>query len=251
MERVRAQTFLPLRARKPRDARMGPVAYAAILAVGAVLWWLSSSYPASMPFWMPWDFSPSEYLATALVLLWFWRGLALAPAGERPAIWRRAVFLIGLALIYAVLQTRFEYWSQHMFFLHRLQHVTMHHLGPFLIALGGAGATIRRGMPRWARQAIDSPARRAADRRSATARPRGRVSSSGCSPSGSSRRSISARSASTLRLDALMTWKRCRPRKRSGFAPRSAGIDVNASAAPCHWSSSRDHRRRRRASAMA
>ena len=78
MERVRAQTFLPLRATEPRGVRMGPVAYAAILAVGAVLWWLSSSHPALLPFWMPWDFSPTEYLATALVLLWFCRGLALA-----------------------------------------------------------------------------------------------------------------------------------------------------------------------------
>ena len=158
MERVRAQTFLPLRATEPRGVRMGPVAYAAILAVGAVLWWLSSSHPALLPFWMPWDFSPTEYLATALVLLWFCRGLALARSGEGPAIWRRAAFLIGLALIYAVLQTRFDYWAQHMFFLHRLQHVTMHHLGPFLIALGGAGATIKRGMPQWVRQAIESPA---------------------------------------------------------------------------------------------
>ena len=58
------------------------MAYAAILAVGAVLWWLSSSHPALLPFWMPWDFSPTEYLATALVLLWFCRGLALAPFGR-------------------------------------------------------------------------------------------------------------------------------------------------------------------------
>ena len=60
-------------------------------------------------------FFPTEYLATALVLLWFCRGLALARSGEGPAIWRRAAFLIGLALIYAVLQTRFDYWAQHMF----------------------------------------------------------------------------------------------------------------------------------------
>lgn len=154
MERVRSQTFLPLRATEPRAAQ---AAYAAIAALGALLWWLSESHPALMPFWMPWDFSPPEYLATALILLWFCRGLASAPLAERPPIWRCAVFLAGVAAIYFVLQTRFDYWAQHMFFLHRLQHVTMHHLGPFLIALGGAGATIRRGMPQWARQAIDSP----------------------------------------------------------------------------------------------
>jgi hypothetical protein len=124
-------------------------AYAAIAALGALLWWLSASHPALLPFWMPWNFSLPEYLATALALVWFFRGLALSPAVERPAVWRRIAFLLGVAVIYAVLQTRFEYWSQHMFFLHRIQHVVMHHLGPFLVALGAAGGTIRRGMPPW------------------------------------------------------------------------------------------------------
>jgi hypothetical protein len=31
-----------------------------------------------------------------------------------------------------VLQTRFEYWAQHMFFLNRIQHVVMHHFGQSL-----------------------------------------------------------------------------------------------------------------------
>ncbi|HEY3909836.1 MAG TPA: cytochrome c oxidase assembly protein [Stellaceae bacterium] len=138
-----------------RAARAG---YAAVAALGGLLWWLSASHPALLPFWMPWDFSPPEYLATALALLWFCRGLALAPPNERPAVWRRAAFVIGVAAIYAVLQTRFDYWSQHMFFLNRIQHVVMHHLGPFLVAFGGAGETIRRGMPGWARRAIEGRA---------------------------------------------------------------------------------------------
>jgi putative membrane protein len=121
--------------------------YAVIFALGGVLWWLSRNHPALLPFWAPWDFSPLEYLATALTLFWFIRGLSLLPAAERPAIWRRTAFLLGVAAIWVVLQTRFEYWSQHMFFLNRVQHVVMHHLGPFLIALGSAGGTIRHGMP--------------------------------------------------------------------------------------------------------
>jgi putative membrane protein len=154
MERVRAWGFPAVRAHD----RSGIAAYAAVAALGGLIWWLSASHPALMPFWMPWDFSAPEYLATALVLVWFGRGLASAPAGERPAVWRRVVFVVGVAAIYAVLQTRYDYWAQHMFFLHRIQHVVMHHLGPFLIALGGAGATIRRGMPRPLRRAIESPA---------------------------------------------------------------------------------------------
>lgn len=132
------------------------VVYAAIFALGAVLWWLSRYHPSLLPFWMPWQFSPTIYLATALALFWAHRGLHLMAAAERPPAWRRAVFLLGVAAIYAVLQTRYDYWAQHMFFLHRIQHVVMHHLGPFLVVLGGAGAAIRRGMPGWVRRLIDS-----------------------------------------------------------------------------------------------
>ncbi|MGH7075691.1 MAG: cytochrome c oxidase assembly protein [Stellaceae bacterium] len=135
-------------------------AYAVILVLGGILWWLSAVHPALMPVWAPWDFAPVEYLATTLALLWFFRGLASTPVAERLPRWRQIMFLIGVAIIYAVLQTRYEYWSQHMFFLNRIQHVVMHHIGPFLIALGCAGGPIRRGMPAFLRRATRSwPAR--------------------------------------------------------------------------------------------
>jgi putative membrane protein len=140
-----------------READMSErVIYSAIVVIGAVLWWLSKSHPALVPFWAPWDFSPSVYLVTTLVPFWFFRGLSVAPAIERPAIWRCAAFLLGVTATYAVLQTRFEYWSQHMFFLNRIQHVVMHHLGPFLIALGCAGGMIKRGMPQRLRHIVES-----------------------------------------------------------------------------------------------
>jgi putative membrane protein len=142
---------------RPDPQLSGRVAYAVIVGLGALLFWLSQSHPSAMPVWGPWDFSPPEYLLTALVLFWFFRGLAVA-AAARPPVWRRVAFLLGVALIYAVLQTRFEYWSQHMFFLNRIQHVVMHHLGAFMIALGCAGPTIKRGIPSWLRQTVESPA---------------------------------------------------------------------------------------------
>jgi putative membrane protein len=129
------------------DRARDQAVYALIFALGALLWWLSASHPGLLPLWAPWDFSPPEYLATVLILFWFWRGLGRLPAAERPAVWRRVAFLAGIAALWFVLQTRFDYWAQHMFFLHRIQHVVMHHLGPFLIALGCAGEPIRRGMP--------------------------------------------------------------------------------------------------------
>jgi putative membrane protein len=118
-----------------------------IVAGGAVLAWLCRDFPADLPFWAPWEFSWVEFLAAALGFWWYARGVALTKAPERPSAWRHASFAIGVVSIYAVLQTHYDYMAQHMFFLNRLQHLIMHHLGPFLVALSWPGASIRRAMP--------------------------------------------------------------------------------------------------------
>ena len=119
-----------------------------IVLAGAVIAWLCHAFPAAMPFWMPWEFSWLAWLGTALPIWWYLRGIVLLPQAERPHPARRAAFLLGMLVIYAVLQTRFLYLAEHLFFLNRIQHVAMHHLGPFLVALGVAGAPLRRAMPR-------------------------------------------------------------------------------------------------------
>jgi len=121
--------------------------YAAVLTLGGVLFWLSARHPGLSLVWVPWDFSWAQYLAASCALFWYWRGVALSAPEARPRLWRRIVFVLGVGALYAVLQTRFEYMAQHMFFLNRVQHVVMHHLGPFLVALAWPGAAIRRGMP--------------------------------------------------------------------------------------------------------
>jgi putative membrane protein len=130
--------------------------HAAIVVPGAILFWLSANHPALLPSWAPWSFSWPEYLATALTLGWFCRGLFRTPSATQPPVWRSIAFFVGILAIYAVLQTHFDYMAQHMFFVNRIQHVVMHHLGPFLIALGGAGPAIACGMPRWTRGATGS-----------------------------------------------------------------------------------------------
>lgn len=127
-----------------------------IIAAGGLIAWLCQEFPASMPVWAPWDFSWPEFLATALAVWWYARGVALSPVTERPCIARMVSFAAGMTLIYAVLQTHFDYMAQHMFFLNRLQHLSMHHLGPFLVALAWPGASIRRGMPAPFRRLVDA-----------------------------------------------------------------------------------------------
>ena len=119
----------------------------AVLGAGALLSWLCAQHPTELPFWAPWDFSWVEFLAAALSVGWYVRGLARTPLLERPSPWRTTSFLLGVAAIYTVVQTHFDYMAQHEFFLNRVQHIFMHHLGPFLVALGWPGATLLRGMP--------------------------------------------------------------------------------------------------------
>jgi putative membrane protein len=119
----------------------------ALIVAGIVMWWLCRFHLAELPALLPWDFSFSWFYATAFVLWWYGRGLARTPPGIRPSVWRKGAFLLGLAAIYAVLQTRFEYVAEHMFFMNRLQHVVMHHIGPFLIALAWPWQSILGGMP--------------------------------------------------------------------------------------------------------
>ena len=122
-----------------------------------MLWWLARAHAALLPFWAPWEFSFVEFLSGWLAVWWYLRGLGLTPAAEQPSLARRISFFAGVLLIYAVLETRFEYLAEHQFFFNRIQHVVMHHAGPFLIALAWPGATLRRGMPAWMRRLVAHP----------------------------------------------------------------------------------------------
>lgn len=129
---------------------------AVLFLIGAALWAVSTYVPSRMPAWGPYEFSWPIWLAVTLSGLWFQRGLSRLAPVDRPGPWRRIAFWAGLALIYGVTQTGFEYLAQRMFFINRLQHVAMHHVGPVLLALSAGGPAILAGAPGWVRRACDS-----------------------------------------------------------------------------------------------
>lgn len=151
-----AQGSVPFPA-APRPVRADAVVYIVIAVAAVVLWWLCQSHVAALPVVAPWDFSFVEFGAGWLTAWWYLRGLAFTPAAERPSLARRILFFAGLLAIYAVLETRFEYLAEHQFFFNRIQHVAMHHLGPFLLALSWPSETLARGMPRWLLRAATHP----------------------------------------------------------------------------------------------
>ena len=88
-----------------------------------------------LDFLAPYDVSPVTLMAFALTLLGYGYALPRLSPDERPSRLRVFTFVIGVLLCYVVMQTRFDYYAQYMFFIHRGQHLILHHIGPFLIAL--------------------------------------------------------------------------------------------------------------------
>lgn len=103
-------------------------------------------------FFAPWEFSWLVQLTVWGTLLIYFNGWRLSRPDQRPATVAMLAFVIGMLLMYAVTQTYFDYWSQYMFFVHRGQHLVLHHLAPFLIALSMPAAVLARGIPLPVRQ---------------------------------------------------------------------------------------------------
>lgn len=95
-------------------------------------------------FLLPYQWQPLIALACATALLTYGRGLA---AGAKASVGRTAAMFTGVGLIYFVTQTRFDYYSQFLFFAHRGQHLVLHHLGAMLIALANPIPVMAHGVP--------------------------------------------------------------------------------------------------------
>ena len=113
---------------------------------------------------IPWEPSPLTLLAFAAVGALYLRGSRRSPL---TAPWpRQLAFWLGFAVLYVGLQSQLDYYAEHEFFIHRLQHLGQHHLGPFLIALAYPGVTLRRGLPlRWRTRGLNPLLRTAPVRR--------------------------------------------------------------------------------------
>ena len=94
-------------------------------------------------YWLePWEPSPTVVVAILCAAVLFLRGARRAHV----SVARRIAFWFGLVALYVALHTRLDYYFEHEFFMHRLQHLVLHHLGPFFIAWSYPGA-VRD--PRW------------------------------------------------------------------------------------------------------
>jgi len=113
---------------------------------------------SSLEYLLPWDFSPTVLLICSLSAVLYVRGVGvLKKAGTPPAAWRSICFFLGLGFDYAALQTYVDYLSQHMFWVHRLQHLVLHHIAPALLVASAPSVALRYGTPLWLRDRVVDP----------------------------------------------------------------------------------------------
>lgn len=109
-------------------------------------------------YFRPWEFSPTVFTCCVLAVAAYTRGLILTKrSNEVIGFWRPLSFFLGLGLIYIALQTYFDFLSQHMFWVHRLQHLILHHVGPFLVVLAAPMGVMTRGIPVRLREQVLRP----------------------------------------------------------------------------------------------
>jgi putative membrane protein len=80
-----------------------------------------------------------------------------AAAGERGAPLRHASFLLGLLVLYLVLESPFDAISDNLFVAHQLQHMTLSMVVPILVILPAPQAMLLRGLPAAARHRLLAP----------------------------------------------------------------------------------------------
>src|SRR5699024_2925920 len=96
----------------------------------------------------PWEFSPTLVVLFLAGAVLFYRGVGVHKVTRT----RQWLFWTGLIMLYLSLHTRVDYYSQRLFFAHRIQHLVLHHLGPLLVMAAYPGQVMRAGLGlRWRR----------------------------------------------------------------------------------------------------
>ncbi|HTT06601.1 MAG TPA: cytochrome c oxidase assembly protein [Steroidobacteraceae bacterium] len=101
---------------------------------------------------LPWDFSVTVLTCCLTFVLLYARGVhrSRQSGTAAPARWRQSLFYLGMLLIYIPLQTRYDYFAQHMFWMHRLQHFLLHDFASLMVALAFPWPVLGAGLPsRW------------------------------------------------------------------------------------------------------
>ena len=91
----------------------------------------------------PWEFSPTFLVCFVLAGWLFVRGQRV----RKVSVARQLLFWSGMVLLYLSMHTLLDYYAERMFFMHRIQHLVLHHMGPLVLMAAYPGSVMRAGMP--------------------------------------------------------------------------------------------------------
>jgi putative membrane protein len=91
----------------------------------------------------PWEFSPVLVVCFIISAWLFVRGQRVHAVSRT----RQVFFWVGWIMLYLSMHTLLDYYAERMFFIHRLQHLVLHHLGPLVIMAAYPGSVMRAGLP--------------------------------------------------------------------------------------------------------
>lgn len=105
-----------------------------------------------------WQFEPDIVIATLLVATVYGAGMLRRRAfAGNVRRWRHAAFFGGVAAVFLSLESPIDAMSDHLFWMHQIQHMLLRMIGPMLIALSMPQAMLISGLPRALRRGALAP----------------------------------------------------------------------------------------------
>jgi putative membrane protein len=105
-----------------------------------------------------WEFSPDIVIGSLVVVALYIAGLRrLHARAAGPSAWRALGFLGGVGLLFLALQSPLDALSEHLFFVHQIQHLLVHSVAPMLIMLAAPQGALIAGSPAALRKFVIGP----------------------------------------------------------------------------------------------
>ncbi|MCW8309066.1 cytochrome c oxidase assembly protein [Acidiphilium sp. PA] len=101
--------------------------------------------------WLLWQFTPIIIIPMIYVVAWYVRGRRRS--GQAIGA-RDASFAAAILLLFLVLQSPIEGFSDQFFTVHQVEHMTLDMIAPMLLLLAAPQAPLLRGMPEWLRHKL-------------------------------------------------------------------------------------------------
>ncbi len=103
-----------------------------------------------LQWFVPWETSFPIIIVAAVTAILFIRGSLKCKLLFR----QKLLFWTGLLSLYIIAHTQADYYAQHEFFVHQLQSLVLHSLGPFFIVLSCPKGALLAGFPMVGKQLI-------------------------------------------------------------------------------------------------